>query len=104
MNERVYLLAIDAKCLPADLEKIQHYVTTSSDFTSWWNHIPMFFMLESALKPDSISEKLHALVPDIRFLLTEVNLVESQGWLPEVSWKWIEKRALSGTQQQSSRF
>jgi hypothetical protein len=49
-------------------------------------------------------EKLHALTPDARVLLTEVNVAESQGWLPEVRWKWIAKRAHSATPQQSSRF
>jgi hypothetical protein len=104
MSEHVYILAVDAKCSPAELEKIQQYVMTSRDFTSWWNHIPLIFMLETALTTDKIGEKLHTIVPDVRFLLTEVNLAESQGWLPEVSWKWIEKRALSVTPEQSSRF
>ena len=104
MAERTYVLVIDAACFSADLERIQQYVTTSTDFTSWWNHIPMVYMLESELHADIIGEKLHELTPEARFLLTEVNLAESQGWLPEVSWKWIEKRALSGTPQQSARF
>jgi hypothetical protein len=104
MTEHTYILTIDVNGSPGDLGKIQQYVTTSKDFTSWWNHLPMVFMLESALSADTIGEKLHALTPDSRFLLTEVNLAESQGWLPEVSWKWIEKRALSTTAQQSSRF
>jgi hypothetical protein len=36
--------------------------------------------------------------------VTEANLAESQGWLPESSWKWIEKRAISKTPEQNSRF
>ena len=104
MTERTYVLAIDASCSSADFERIQQYVTTSGDFSSWWNHIPMVFMLESKLHAGAIGDKLHTLTPEARFLLTEVSLAESQGWLPEVSWKWIEKRALSSTPEQSSRF
>jgi hypothetical protein len=104
MTDRTYVLAIDASCGFADLERIRAYVTTSDDFSSWWNHIPMVFMLESRLNADAIGERLHALAPDARFLLTGVNLTESQGWLPELSWKWIEKRALAATPLNSARF
>jgi hypothetical protein len=103
MTERTYLLAIDAGCAVEDLEKIQEYVTTSGDFSSWWNHLPMLFMLDSQMESDAIAERLHALSPGVRFLLTEVNLGAAQGWLEEVSWKWIEKRALSTTPQHSMR-
>jgi len=104
MTEHTYMLAVDANGPLENLGKIQHYVTTSNDFSSWWNHLPMVFMLESALSADAIGEKLHVLTPDARFLLTEVNLAASQRWLPEISWKWIEKRALSATPKQSARF
>jgi hypothetical protein len=53
----------------------------------------MVFMLETPLPAASISQKPHAVAPDARFLLTEVNLAVSEGWLPGTSWKWIEKRA-----------
>ena len=104
MSERTFVLAIDAGCSPADIEKIQQYITTSSDFSSWWNHLPMVFLLESKQHTAATGQTLHTLTPDARFLLTEVNLADSQGWLPAVSWKWIEKRALAPTPQQSSRF
>ena len=93
MSNHTYMLALDANFAQADLERIQRYVTTSQDFTSWWNHIPMVFMLDTPLPADTISRRLHELAPEARFLLTEVNLTVSEGWLPETSWKWIEKRA-----------
>jgi hypothetical protein len=104
MTEHTYILAIDANHSASDLGKIQDYVITSKDFSSWWNHLPMIFMLESSLSADAIGEKLHALTPRARFLLTKIDLAESQGWLPEISWKWIEKRALAATPKQSARF
>jgi hypothetical protein len=75
----------------------------SKDIGSWWNHIPMLFMLESQLAAEAIAEKLHALAPDAKFLLTEVNLAAAQGWLPEISWKWIERRATAATPQHGMR-
>jgi len=87
------MLAIDANFSLTDLDKIQQYVTTSPDFTSWWNHIPMVFMLETELSASVICEHLHTVAPDARFLLTEVNLAATEGYLPDISWKWFEKRA-----------
>jgi hypothetical protein len=98
MGERTFVLAVDASCSAVDLERIQQYVSTSPDFGSWWNHIPMVFMLESAMPSEDIAARLHAMAPNTRFLLAEVNLAAAQGWLPEISWKWIEKRALPATQ------
>jgi hypothetical protein len=93
MTKRTLMLAIDANLSLADLEKIQRYVTTSADFTSWWNHIPMVFMLETELSAAVICEHLHAVAPDARFFLTEVNLAATEGYLPDISWRWFEKRA-----------
>ncbi len=104
MTDRTYVLAIDAHASSEDIGMLQQYITASQDFSSWWNHLPMVFVLESALSADTISEKLHVVTPDVRFLLTEVDLTRSQGWLPDTSWKWIEKRALSSTPEQSARF
>ena len=70
MNEHTYMLALDANSAMGDLEKIQKFVTESTDFASWWNHLPMVFMLETSAPAASISRKLHALAPDVRFMLT----------------------------------
>jgi hypothetical protein len=104
MTERTYMLAVDAGCGFADLEHIRLYVTTSDDFSSWWNHIPFVFMLETKLDADTIGARLHAIVPNARFLLTEVKLAESQGWLPDISWKWIDKRAVAPNPLNSARL
>ncbi len=101
MTERTYMLSLDAGLL--EQEKVRQWITTSGDCTAWWNHLPMFFLIESKLSTGAISDKLHALTPETRFLLTEVNLADAQGWLPETSWKWIEKRALASTPQHSMR-
>ena len=93
MTEHTYMLALDANSALGDLEKIQRFVMDSPEFASWWNHLPMVFMLETSVPAASISRKLHALVPEVRFLLTEVDLSVSEGWLPDISWKWIEKRS-----------
>ncbi|HXA21434.1 MAG TPA: hypothetical protein VNW90_03980 [Acetobacteraceae bacterium] len=102
MTERTYVLVLDGGF--AELERMRHYITSSSDFSAWWNYIPMVFLVESKLTAEAIGERLHELAPEARFLVTEANLAESQGWLPESSWKWIEKRAISKTPEQSSRF
>ncbi len=104
MSEPLYLLAVDANSSFADLETIRDYVTTSKDFSSWWNHVAVVFILETKLDTETIGERLHKLAPQAKFLLAEVDPAKSQGWLPEVSWKWIERRALSATPVMSSRF
>jgi hypothetical protein len=101
MAERTYMLALDAGV--SDLEKVCQWIMTSGTCSAWWNHLPMVFIIESELSTAAISEKLHALVPETHFLLTEVDLADARGWLPEISWKWVEKRALSSTAQHSMR-
>jgi hypothetical protein len=103
MSKRTYMLAIDPVCSLEDLEKLRNFVTSSKEVSSWWNHLPMLFMLESQISAEAMAEALHALAPDAKFLLTEVNLAAAQGWLPEISWKWIERRALSETPDHGMR-
>jgi hypothetical protein len=101
VTEHTYLLALDAGCDANDVLKIQRFITNGGDFSSWWNHLPMIFILESAHSAEAIGEKLHALTPSARFFQTEVNLAESQGWLPRKSWPWIEKRAEAAKREKS---
>ncbi len=104
MTERTYMLAAGVGCSPADIEMIREYVTTSADFSSWWNHIPLLYMVETTLTADAVAARIHELAPEAKFLLTGVDLAETQGWLPEISWKWIEKRAIAGGARQIVRI
>jgi hypothetical protein len=92
MTKRTLMLVVDANFSLTELDKIARYVTTSPDFSSWWNHLPMVFMLETDHSTAEICKHLHAVAPDARFLLTEINLAATEGYLPDISWKWFEMR------------
>jgi len=100
MSERTYLLALEI-CSLTDSEQVRHYITTSQDFSSWWNHLPFIYLLDSALDQQAITARIHDRAPEARFLLTPIDAAEVDGWLPEVSWKWLEKRARTRSSSES---
>lgn len=99
----IRLVAIISDCSAMDMEKIRHYVTASHDFTSGWNQGSAAFVHKIRPSANTLGKNLHALVPAVRFLLTEVNLAELPGQVAKPGCTWIEKRRLSPMPQTSSR-
>ena len=89
MAEQSYLIAAD---VTADLAAIKDQIKQDEAFTHWWNHLPAVFLVTSRLTADQITDRLSPVVGDARFLVIGVRLDDTEGWLPEKSWRWIKHR------------
>jgi hypothetical protein len=62
-------------------------------FENWWNHIPGVFLVVSDKDVGTISKAIRRYTKDARLLVVEANIAESEGLLPERSWRWIRRRS-----------
>ncbi len=93
MSRRTYIIVFDASDPDLDFASIRQHVKDSSAFNAWWQHLPSMFLVTSDLDASGIQEFLRQHSGDARFLVMAVDPTDSDGWLPERSWRWIKKRA-----------
>ncbi len=89
MPEQPYLVAVDPT---VDVLALKDVMKGGNGFSHWWNHIPGVFLVISRLTADEITERLRPVTGESRVLVMGVRLEDSEGWLPQESWKWIKRR------------
>ena len=93
MDERTFLVALDAADPRVDSMAIRERIRSEPKFTAWWNHIPYVFLITTPLTEAQVSKRLKPLTQGARFLVVEINPEHSEGWLPERAWRWIRRRS-----------
>ena len=95
MASRTYIVTIDMSDPSVELDALKEFIKSSPLFHGWWNHIPFVFLVTSDEDAGTISEKLRRYTKDAKLLVMETNPAESEGFLPEQSWKWIRRTSRS---------
>jgi hypothetical protein len=93
MSSRTYLITLDLLDPTLDLDALKEFIKTSAIFDNWWNHIPGVFLVVSEQSAANISQAIRRYTKEARLLVIESNTNESDGWLPETSWKWVRRRS-----------
>lgn len=86
---RMYLLVFDVSRVPVNMEALHTYIRDSRDITSYWNYIPLVYIIRTHLDLHAMSAKLNAMFGGAWFLLTEINGQSTNGILPLPAWDWI---------------
>jgi hypothetical protein len=92
MADKVFVISIDLADPTLDFGKLKAFIRDGGLFPKWWNHIPGTSLVVSSLTADEISNRIKPFVGSSRFLVMRANPAESQGWLPERAWRWIQSR------------
>jgi hypothetical protein len=91
-NCRTFIIVVDAVTIGENFASVAQFIASAPVFQSWWNHLPYAFLVATDLDAAGVSESLRSRAKDARFLVTEVNLADSEGRLPRVAWDWIRRR------------
>ena len=93
MDRRVFMVALDGNDPASDVRVFRNAIKDNPDIKSWWNYIPFVYLLASEQNADELSVSLYKRSGIRRFFVTQVNLAESQGLLPDEAWAWIRRQA-----------
>lgn len=93
MYNKFYMIVFD----PTKLEiasEIHNAVSKSQYISDWWHYLPSAYIVQSQYTLATIQTYLtnNTKVLPRKFLIIEVNLTNSNGWLPKEAWAWIRKR------------
>ncbi len=90
---KAYILVFDRDYKNFDYLKFHETIKKSKYIITWWHYIQSCYILISDLSADELSDKIIELMPKNRFLLTQVNLNNSNGWLNEKAWDFIYRHS-----------
>jgi hypothetical protein len=89
-NSRIYAILYDRDKI--DTEELHRSVSKSNMVRRWWHHIKSLYLIKSDYSAAEIAEALPRSMREAGFLVIEVNLQNSSGWLSDKAWEWISRR------------
>lgn len=90
---RVLLLALDTAAPTLDVAALAGALAADRRIAAWWNHLPGVFLLDTRLPPSDIADLVRATTGATGFLVTEIDLARTDGWLTDTAWRWIGRHA-----------
>ncbi len=71
----------------------QRYLLDSVDILSYWNHLPLIYLVKTRLTPHELTTKLIPFFNNKLFIVAEINVENVGGWLPAPAWEWFRSPA-----------
>ena len=86
---KTYILVFDREGGDVLFLKLQRMIKESAEIKRWWHHLKSCYILQSDATAEELADQISRVLGDNSFLLSEVNLENSNGWLPRKAWDWI---------------
>lgn len=86
------MLAFDFSDGRISPEQIKQYIIDARDIEAWWNHIPLVYVIRSRSSVKALTDKFVKVGNGAKFLLSEINTTNMNGFLPKVAWDWFNER------------
>ncbi len=95
MNRKTYIIIFNKGGLldNFDFTKFHDRLTTATGLISWWHYIDNAYIIvtEYNITATKVSDFVGRHLPQKQFLVSELNLNNHNGWLPQEAWDWIDK-------------
>jgi hypothetical protein len=87
---KVYAILYDRD--KVDTEELHRFISQETIVRRWWHYIKSVYLIKSEFSADEIADALPQSMREAGFLVVEVNLANSSGWLSDKAWQWILRR------------
>jgi hypothetical protein len=101
-DEKVFIITLDVNGPDLEVSHVLRRLADHPDVSNWWNHIPGVYLVKTSLGADQLGDLVKLSAGDANFLVAEVNLAQSEGWLPAPAWRWIRKREREANRTESA--
>lgn len=92
---KAYILVLDKETADYsfDSNDFHHKITTAKGVISWWHYIDNTYILitEKRVIAKSITDFVRSTTNELHFFISELNLNNHNGWLPNEAWEWINE-------------
>jgi hypothetical protein len=69
-------------------KEIVDYLDTLQDIKNWRNDVGAIFLV-SELSPTQLHSKIHRKFPELRYIITPIDINDIEGWAPKDTWDFI---------------
>ena len=92
MSNRAKVYAILYDRDEVDTEALHNFISKNEMVYNWWHYVKSCYLIRSELSASEIADALPRSMREGSFLVVEVNLLNSNGWLTDKAWRWIYRR------------
>lgn len=94
MNDRyAYALMFDRDD-QTDFKQLHDQLVSLDCVKNWFHYIKSSYILISDKSTaNALDEEIKTILRHRNYLVVAISLKDSQGWLPERAWNWIEKQS-----------
>jgi hypothetical protein len=91
MINKAYILTFDRES-DKDYSDFHKKLEKLTEVKYWFHYIKSsYIMISDVQTATKLNELIKEIIPNTRFLILEVDLNNSNGYLPEQGWTWIRK-------------
>jgi hypothetical protein len=98
MKNKAYIFIFDRESFTVEeLDKFHNDLTTAQGIVSWWHYLSSAYILivQENIKATDINNFLLKVIPKKHIFVSELNLINHNGFLPPNAWDWIKKQLTS---------
>ncbi len=94
MQYKNYIITFDSFLV--DDKIVQHFHETLINdpaIYDWWHYLEGTYIVvvKSGIDAMNITQFVIETMPEVQVLVSEINLRNHNGWLPDAAWEWINK-------------
>jgi len=92
-QSKIYILTFDNTEFAHNYRIVHNTVVNLSGLISWWHYISNTYLIiiDEKLKATDIAKRVSKKISS-KFFISEINIQNSNGLLPEKAWDWINKQ------------
>ena len=91
-ENHTYIVTLDMSDPDLELKRVRTALTADDRIAKWWNYLPGVYIVQTDLSVKDVTSRVHKHAGNTSFLVSEIDLSASNGWLPDRAWKWIRRR------------
>lgn len=96
--EKFYIITFDNTGInfkPDALLKQMQYLHKQNFITAWWHYLPATYIVKTLNDINILYNNIFPAIPKTHILIVEIDRTNTQGWLPQAAWNWINSGGLT---------
>ena len=95
MNDRyAYALMFDRDD-QTNFKQLHDQLVSLDCIKNWFHYIrSSYILISDKATANALDQEIKFVLKDRDYLIVGIDLRDSQGWLPEKAWKWIERQKM----------
>lgn len=96
MNDRYAFALMFDRDDQTNFKQLHEQLVSLDCIKNWFHYIKSSYILISdKATANALDKEIKTIMKERNYLVVAINLKDSQGWLPERAWNWIENQSIA---------